>query len=94
MKKLSLLLVMIMAVSLYAQGNFSRSSVLEVQTTSISDASYGPWRYDRVFSAGEKAYVNIKVRGFQPGADNRYRIQADLRIPSLRINTNNIINGQ
>ena len=103
MKKLSLLFVLLFAVSLVAQespskdesseDNFQKSSKLKVSLTSISLEKYGAPKPDKSFRAGETVFINIEVQGLWSNDQQQVVVQADLSVPQLSLNKKNIIDA-
>jgi hypothetical protein len=103
MKKFSLILVFIMAVSLAAQEktakdkavekNFIKSTKITVNQTSISLEKYGQQKEENTFKAGETVFINLELKGLQANEQKQVVVQADLSIPQLNLDSKNLIDG-
>jgi hypothetical protein len=92
MKKFTLLFAVLIATSLFAQDTIAPPEDIQIKLTSISLKEYGDHKEDRTFKAGETVYINIQVAGLLQDAQGNLVFQADIKIPQLSLDRNNIIN--
>ncbi len=103
MKKIWMLFVLLLAVSLAAQekpakekseeASFAKSNKIIVTLTSISLEKYGAPKADKTFKAGQTVFINLEMKGLQANDQKQVVIQADLTIPELNLDNKNLIDG-
>jgi hypothetical protein len=80
MKKTFLLLIMITAVSLFAQDPFPRSSAIDISLFSVSMSKDGPPHQTREYRPGQTVWINLKVRGLTMDGAGDIVFQSDLKL--------------
>ncbi|MBN1534287.1 MAG: hypothetical protein JXA20_16560 [Spirochaetes bacterium] len=80
MKKTFLLLILIAAVSLFAQDPFPRSGAIDISLFSVSLSKDGPPHQTREYRPGQTVWINLKVRGLKMDNAGDIVFQSDLKL--------------